>query len=174
MRLAGAKFIQSSSQSADDVSMLSHPFDSSLYGLSNEETEDVTLVEFLFASAEKVGCQQFDRASRLLNQCDHWCSNIGNPVRRVVYYFSKALREKIDRETGRILSKDLGKRQSFDFDEAMMTSDPTMLASHEELPFSQIAQFSGIQAIVESMAEARKIHIVDLAIWNGIQWTVLM
>ncbi|XP_059435115.1 DELLA protein RGL1-like [Corylus avellana] len=174
MRLAGANFIQSSSSQTADVSMLSHPFDSSFYGLSNEETKDVALVEFLFSSAEKVGCQQFDRASRLLSQCDDWCSNTGNPVQRVVYYFSKALREKIDRETGRITSKDLGKRLCFDVDEAMMNSDHAILASHEGIPFSQISQFSGIQAIVESMAEARKIHIVDLAIRNGMQWTVLM
>ena len=71
MRLAGAKFIQSASQTADGLSMLSHPFGFSFYGLSNEETRDVELAEFLFASAEKVGCQQFDRASKLLNQCDH-------------------------------------------------------------------------------------------------------
>ena len=57
MRLAGANFIQSSSFQTADASMLSHTFDSSFYGLSNEETKDMALVEFLFSSAEKVGCQ---------------------------------------------------------------------------------------------------------------------
>jgi hypothetical protein len=174
MRLASAKFIQSSSQTADDLSMLSHPFDFSFYGLSNEETKDVELAGFLFASAEKVGCQQFDRASKLLKECDRWSSNTGDPVGRVVYYFSKALQEKIGRETGRITSKDLGKRQSIDVDEAMMSLNPTKLTSQEDIPFSQVAQFAGIQPIIETMAEVRKIHIIDLAVRNGMQWTILM
>ncbi|KAK7831031.1 hypothetical protein CFP56_027700 [Quercus suber] len=69
-----------------------HPFGFSFYGLSNEETKDVELAEFLFTAAEKVACQQFDRTSKLLNRCDQWSSNTGNPVQRLVYYFSKALR----------------------------------------------------------------------------------
>jgi hypothetical protein len=96
IRLAGVKFIRCSSKTTDDLSMLCHPFDFSFYGLSNEEKKDVELVGFLFASAEKVGCQQFYLASKLLSECDRWSSNTGETVRRVVYYFSKALQEKID------------------------------------------------------------------------------
>uniref|UniRef100_A0A2N9H614 Uncharacterized protein n=1 Tax=Fagus sylvatica TaxID=28930 RepID=A0A2N9H614_FAGSY len=173
MRLAGVKFIQSASQTADGLSMLSHPFGFSFYGLSNEETRDVELAEFLFASAEKVGCQQFDRTSKLLNQCDQWSSNTGNTIQRVVYYFSEALRMKIDRETGRITTKDM-KRNSFDVEVELMSPNPTALACHERIPFSQVGQFAGIQAIVENVAEARKIHIIDLSIRSGVQWTVLM
>ena len=139
MRLAGAKFIQSASQTADGLSMLSHPFGFSFYGLSNEETRDVELAEFLFASAEKVGCQQFDSASKLLNQCDQWSSNTGNTIQRVVYYFSEALRMKIDRETGRITTKDM-KRNSFDVEVELMSPNPTALACHERIPFSQVGQ----------------------------------
>jgi hypothetical protein len=111
-----------------------------------------SLLDSFFASAEKVSCQQFYLASKLLSKCDRWSSNTGDPVRRVVYYFSKALQEKIDRETEIITSKDLEKREPFDVDEAMMSLKPAMLACHERLPFSQVAQFAGIQAIIESMA----------------------
>lgn len=109
LRLAGEIFILFSSQRVNDLSMLNHPFPSSCLDLSNDESEDVELVQNLLASAEKVGQQQYDRASKLLSLCD-LSSNTGNPVQRVVYYFSEALREKIDRETGRIASKGWGKK----------------------------------------------------------------
>ncbi|KAJ7955222.1 DELLA protein [Quillaja saponaria] len=174
VRVAGTRFIQSSSQTADLHPVLSHPFGFSFSGLSDEEIKDVELVEVLLSSAEKVGYQQFDRARKLLKQCDSLASNTGNPIQRVVFYFTEALRERIHRETGRITSKDLEKKQPFDVDKAMMGPNPAVLACHEELPFSQVVQFTGIQAIVENVAEAKKIHIIDFAIKNGIQWTVLM
>ncbi|KAF3456343.1 hypothetical protein FNV43_RR00993 [Rhamnella rubrinervis] len=175
IRVAGARFIQFSSQAANFPSMLSHPFEGSFLDLTNGEIRDVELVEFLLASAEKVECQQFERASKLLNHCYCLSSNTGNPVQRLVYYFSEALREKINRETaGRFTSKDFGKNQSFDVDEAMRTLNPTKLAFHREIPFAQLAQFSGVQAIVENVSEAKKIHIIDLEIRNGMQWTILM
>ncbi|KAJ0033904.1 hypothetical protein Pint_24364 [Pistacia integerrima] len=175
MRIAGERFIRSSSQAVEDVvSMLGNPFNLSFSGLSDEEIRDVELAEFLLASAEKVGDQQYERATRFLNQCDYLSSNKGNPVQRVVYYFSEALREKIDRETGRICIKELGKKQPFDVDLAMMSANPTTLACHEAIPFSQVLQFTGIQAIVENVAEAKRIHVIDLGIRNGVQWTVLM
>ncbi|KAM3707890.1 hypothetical protein ACJW30_02G059000 [Castanea mollissima] len=172
MRKAGEKFIHSFSQTADGLSIFSHPFGFSFYGLSNEETKDVELAEFLFTAAEKVACQQFDRASKLLNRCDQWSSNTGNPVQRLFYYFSKALRRRIDRETGRITLKGLGK--SFDLHEALMRPDPAIFTFHERTPFSQVQQFAGIQAIVENVAGARKIHIIDFSIQSGVQWRIFM
>lgn len=174
IRIAGARFIQYTSQAGDVSSMLSHPFELSFLGLSHEEIRDVELVELLLASAEKVGSQQFERASKLLNQCESLSSNTANPVQRLVYYFSEALRERIDRETGRFTMKGLGKQKAFDIDEAMMTLNPTNLAFLRGIPFCQLAQFSATQAILENVSQAKKIHIIDLGIKNGIQWTVLM
>lgn len=174
MRVAGAKFIQSCSQGIDGLSSPSHPFGPYFSGLSNEEFEDVQLSEFLLAAAEKVGSQQFDAASRLLNQCDHLSSYTGNPVQRIVYYFSEALREKIGRETGRITSWDLERKQYYDLEKAMMSPNPTSIAVHQGVPFCQVAQFTGMQAILENVAEAKKVHVIDFAIRNGVQWTILM
>ncbi|OMO58433.1 Transcription factor GRAS [Corchorus olitorius] len=140
-------------------------------GISEQETKDVELAVLLLAAAEKVGQQQYDRAVRLLKQCDFMSSKTGNPVQRVVYYLSEALREKIDKETGRSSSKPM---KLFNIDEAMMSPNPTTLACYEEMPFARITQFTGIQAIVENVGEAKKIHIIDLEIRNGMQWTVLM
>ncbi|XP_022761269.1 DELLA protein RGL1-like [Durio zibethinus] len=174
MRIAGEMFILSSCQTIDSISMLDHPSNLSFSGLSDQETRDVELAGLLLAAAEKIGHQQYDRASRLLKQCDYMSSKTGNTVQRVVYYFSEALREKIERETGRPSPKGLRRKPLFNFDEAMMKPNPTTMACHGELPFSQITQFSGIQAIVENVSEAKRIHIIDFAIRNGVQWTVLM
>ncbi|CAK7326361.1 unnamed protein product [Dovyalis caffra] len=173
MRIAGAKFIQSCTRKADVGSMLNNPFDLCFSGLSDEETKNVELAETLLASAEKVGNQQYDRARKLLNQCDLLSSNNGNPVQRVVHYFSEALRKRIDRETGREASQGL-ESEVFDVDEAVMIPNPTIQACHEGIPFYQVPHFAGTQAIAENMAETKRIHLIDLKIRNGLQWTVLM
>jgi hypothetical protein len=90
MKIAGARFIQSSNT---DVHF-NHPFDLSFSSLSASEAKNMELAELLFSSAEKLSNQQFNSASRLLDLCDFLSSNTGNPVQRLVYYFSRALRER--------------------------------------------------------------------------------
>ncbi|GLT99002.1 hypothetical protein SLE2022_164730 [Rubroshorea leprosula] len=96
MSVAGEMFIQSSHLNLDGFSTLRHPFDLSLFGLSDEEAKDIELANLLLVSAEKVGHQQYDHANILLKLCDKTSSKTGNPVQRLVYYFSEALLEKID------------------------------------------------------------------------------
>ncbi|KAF2289044.1 hypothetical protein GH714_025470 [Hevea brasiliensis] len=146
MRIAEKRFIKTSTNIVDVVSM-HNPFDVSLSGLSNEEAKKVDLVEFLLASIDNVGNQQYDHASILLDKCDGMSSSTGNAVQRVVYYFSKALRERINRETGSITSQDLEKLRC------------TLHRSPNH---------------VENVAEAKKIHVIDIRIRIGEQWTGLM
>ncbi|KAE8714223.1 seed maturation protein PM36-like [Hibiscus syriacus] len=170
MRIAGEMFIKSCGQSVDGISMIDQPSNVCFSGLSDQETRDVELAVLLLATAEKIGYQQYESAGRLLKQCDFMSSKTGNPVQRVVYYFTEALREKIERSS----SKGLKWRPFFDIDKAMMTMNPAVLACHQELPFSKVTQFAGIQAIVENVADAKKVHIIDLEIRHGVQWTILM
>ncbi|KAF8041453.1 hypothetical protein BT93_A0144 [Corymbia citriodora subsp. variegata] len=175
MRIASAKFIQSSSEAAEDVAQLGHPYSNFFSCLSEDEMRNVQLVKVLLAAAEKVGGQQFDAASDLLDQCDELCCSTGNPVERVVYYFSEALREKVDRETGRVSMKGLGRRKAIlEVNEDILRQCLPIIAYHEQVPFCQIQQFSAIQTIVENVAEAKKVHVVDFSMLSGIQWTVLM
>jgi len=175
MRIAGTRFIQSSSSESEFLPFLeSHPYGFSFSGLSDEEKEDVALAESLLASAAKVSNQQFERARKLLSHCESLSSKTGSPVKRVVHYFAEALLHRIDRETGRASSKDLQKGQSFDPEEAAKELNPTIVAFYEELPFCQISIFTAVQAIIEDVAEAKKIHVIDLEIRKGGQWTILM
>ncbi|KAK2394804.1 DELLA protein RGL1 [Trifolium repens] len=176
MKIAGTKFIQSSS-SSDSASglILNHPFGFSFSGLSDEEKEDISLAESLLACAEKVGYQQFERARKVLSQIESLSSKTGNPVKRVVHYFAKALRQRIDNETGRVSINNMQKKESL-FDPDVETKDlsPTLLAFIEDLPFCKISMFTCVQALIENVTDAKKIHVIDLAIRKGLQWTILM
>ncbi|XVF22083.1 hypothetical protein REPUB_Repub12eG0143200 [Reevesia pubescens] len=170
MRVAGARYVQFSDLRYDDYSMVMHPFGHALSGFSDDETKDVELVHLLLAAAEKVGYEQFERASRLLSRCEWISSERANPVQRTVYYFAEALRERIDKGTGSIITKQFEKNG---IDNGLNTSI-TSVSCHQYLPFFQVMQFTGIQALIENVASASKIHIIDLQIRSGVQWTGLM
>lgn len=174
IRLAGVKFIQTTSSVGDPPATLGHPYGSSFSGLSDQQKKDAQLVELLLFAAEKVYYQQFHRASKLLNQCDYLCSNKGNPIQRLVFYFAEALRERIDRGSGRIAVNACGKRQKPDSHVQLMNPTQSQIAYHQKLPFVQVMQFAGVQAIVENVADAKKVHVIDLNIGSGVQWTILM
>ncbi|KAF2312745.1 hypothetical protein GH714_039826 [Hevea brasiliensis] len=146
IRIAGARFIQSNCQVVDIASMLNNPFGLSFSNLSDEEAKNVELVELLLASAEKF---------------NEWFT-----------IFSEALRERIDLGTGRI-SSGFGKQSSV-LNQEMTILNPATLACHERIPFFQVARFTGIQAIIDNVAGAKRIHVIDLQIRSGAQWAVLM
>ncbi|KAL2510479.1 DELLA protein RGL2 [Abeliophyllum distichum] len=170
LRVAGERFIQFSTKKEDGISMFIHPYGSSLSGLSIDEARDVELVYILLVAAENVGCQHFDFASKMITRCLWMASDSGTPVQRIAYYFAIALQERIYRETGRIMSEKI--KQSMKC--LALETNITFLASHQELPFTQVMQFAGIQCIIENVTTATKIHLVDLQIRSGIQWTALM
>ncbi|CAK8531565.1 unnamed protein product [Lathyrus sativus] len=176
MKVAGTRFIQSSSsESSSSGLILNHPFGFSFSGLSDQEKEDVSLAESLLACAEKVGYQQFERARFFLPQIESLSSKTGNPVKRVVHYFAEALRQRIDRETGRVPVKNMQKAESlFNPEEETKDLNPTLLAFIEDLPFCKIAMFTCVQAIVENVKDTKKIHVIDFEIRKGLQWTILM
>ncbi|XP_052185081.1 DELLA protein RGL1-like [Diospyros lotus] len=174
MRLAGERYIEFSSQRVDDPFMVMHPYSSDFSGLSVEQTRDVELAHLLLAAAEKVGYQQFERASRLLDGCHRLASNTGSPAQRIVFYFTEALRERISRETGSFRSRRMERKEKYSMPCLAMSSNPVFLKCHQELPFAQATVFAGIQAIVENVALKTKIHLIDLQIRSGVQWAVLI
>ncbi|CAN0855450.1 DELLA protein GAI1 [Linum grandiflorum] len=163
VRMAGARFIQSSAKSGD---LVGRPFDVSF---SEEEFRNVELVEFLLTAAEKVGDEQFERARNLLTECDLRSTPSGDSVQRLVYYFTRALRERINRETGKEALE-----ESASFHEILTPPKECFLEFYEKVPFGQVSEFAAIQAIVDSVANATRIHIVDFNLKNGEQWTIFM
>ncbi|KAF5726368.1 putative DELLA protein RGL2 [Tripterygium wilfordii] len=173
MRIAGARYIQFSDQMYDDYSMLMHPFGHALSGLSDEETRDVELAHLLLNAAEKVGSQEFERASRLLSRCEWIASQQGNSVQRIVHHFSVALRERIDRETGTFAKKSYLVQEKTPSNDGL-DYELSMLEHHQAIPFSQVMQFTAVQSLIENLGSAKKIHLIDLAIRSGVHWTAFM
>ncbi|KAL6177045.1 hypothetical protein ACLB2K_053677 [Fragaria x ananassa] len=171
MRVAGARYVQFSSQGYEDFYMPMHHFGYALSGLCEEETNDVEIAHLLLAAAEKVGYQQFERASRLLQQCEGIASFKGTLVQRVVCYFAEALRERIDIETGMYASK--GNQEMSHYVQGLGTN-LAYIACHQDVPFHPVLQFAAIQAMIEAVANESRIHVIDLEIRFGVQWTVFI
>ncbi|XP_041018329.1 DELLA protein RGL1-like [Juglans microcarpa x Juglans regia] len=168
-RVAGARYVQLSTQMYNyNYHMPMHPFGFALSGLSDDEKKDVELAHDLLSVAEKVGYQQYDRASRLLLRCDWISSSRGSPVQRVVFHFAEALRERIQNESGRV------RVTGFEQNNAHLGSNSALLKFYQQLPFPQIALFTGIQAIVENVELKRKVHLIDIEIRSGVHWSLLM
>ncbi|RDX65281.1 DELLA protein GAI1, partial [Mucuna pruriens] len=166
------RYVQYSAHWNDSFCIPMHPYGLDLVGLSEEENRDVELAQFLLAAAEKVGCQQFERANRLLFHCQWNSSDSASPAQRVIFHFARALRERIDRETGRVTVKGSEKNEERELIQKMDTN--VALTCHLKIPFNQVMQLTGIQAIVEHVASETKIHLIDLEIRSGVQCTALM
>lgn len=174
IQLGAEKFIKSSCQLTDELSVLSHPYPSSILCRSKQDSEGVRLVQHLLSCAEKVHRKKYEEAFEDLLECDRMSSSRASPIQRLVFYFAEALYEKIDRETGQITPKGLGKK----FEDPLMaikSPDETEIVFHNELPVSQITKFAGIQAVVDNIGEeARKLHFINFDIRKGIHCIVLM
>lgn len=175
MKLAKAKLLQINSQNADILSNVAGSFDEQS-GLLSEISEDLELALLLQAAAEKVAKQQLVHARTLLSICEGSASKSGSPVQRIVYYFTEALQQRIDRELGLILPDEfewkIGK--SIDEELALLSLKPATMACQQELPFCLITQFATSESILDNLASAKRVHLIDFSIDNGSHWTLLM
>nr|GMD24987.1 DELLA protein RGL1-like [Ipomoea batatas] len=173
LKLAGERYIQFFTQKADGFSAFFHPYASALSGISVDDTRDVELAHLLLTAGEEVSRRQFHIATGFISRCLWIASDSGTPVQRLAFQFAEALTERIERETGRF--RGVSEERLARCRESMaLSSNPAILASHQGLPFSQVIQFAGIQAIIERVKNARKIRLLDINIRTGIQWTILM
>ncbi|CAN1792176.1 GRAS family protein RAM1 [Linum perenne] len=45
---------------------------------------------------------------------------------------------------------------------------------HEKIPFYQVSHLSGIQILLENVGNSKRIHVIDVQIRTGLQWTAMM
>ncbi|KAL9407654.1 hypothetical protein AB3S75_046233 [Citrus x aurantiifolia] len=177
IRAAITRYLQFSPHGRSDLFRLDHFCGNSPTGFPEGEIKGVELVHLLLLSAEKIGSQQFDRASIFLDQVDKYSSITGNAVQRLVHYFSKALRERFNLETGRITSKGLKSEEVMLLlhpEEVMASAKQALIACYQKVPFYQATVFAGIQAVIENVSSAKKIHIIDLATRTGSHCPAIM
>ncbi|XP_027124119.1 DELLA protein RGL1-like [Coffea arabica] len=173
IRAAGERYIQFSTKNVDGFSGLIHPYASTITDISVAETADVELVQFLLIAAECVGHKKFDLASGLITRCLCIASDSGNAAQRIVFHFAEALQHRIDMQTGKITPERIIERFAYARN-LELDFNLSFLACHQAIPFTQVTQFAAMQAIIDNVKSATKIHLVDLHIRSGVQWTVLM
>ncbi|XP_076897497.1 DELLA protein RGL1-like [Bidens hawaiensis] len=176
IKLAAEMFILFSTERVDGYTMFMHPYGSStVTRLSIDEIREVELVFWLLIAAEKISRKQFEIGSKFLARCGWVASDGRTPVERLVYYFCEALKKRIGKETGIPVPTKLEKLEGLKNENPMaLGTNPTFLECHQALPFSQVLQFCGIQAIIDQIGISSKVHLIDIHIRSGVQWTSMM
>ncbi|KAL5976282.1 hypothetical protein ACLOJK_020612 [Asimina triloba] len=90
----------------------------------------------------------------------------------------QALQRRILKEIENFSVKEVSGMGEFrldrDLEERLMGADPDLLAFHKQVPISQVIQFLGVQPIVDSVVSAKRIHLIDLGLRLGAQWSIVM
>ncbi|KAL9999500.1 putative transcription factor GRAS family [Helianthus debilis subsp. tardiflorus] len=55
-----------------------------------------------------------------------------------------------------------------------MNTTMTLLSIYQKLPFYQAGHFSGVQALVDRVSRSKRVHVIELAIRQGVQTMILM
>lgn len=178
MRMARSRFLQGKSENSNFLAVL-------IDGCSDTPfADDLELAILIHASAHKVYTGQFERARTLLSLCRQSSSVSGNTLQKLVFYFAAALHGRITRELERStvvpsenpegnLRHDRAEKE----EEATAAENPTIIDIiqwENYLPFCRIAEYTAMQYILDNVAAARKVHLVDLGIRIGSHWPVLL
>ncbi|KAH6769597.1 hypothetical protein C2S52_014400 [Perilla frutescens var. hirtella] len=166
IRFGAEKFIQSMSCCSNGLNLPSQCL--------SEDSKEVRLIQNLLSSAHKVARKQHEQALEFLKECGKMSSCAGTPIQRLVFYFSEVLFLKIATETGRTQPKDSEKKPVDHLESATLLNMDLMIAFHKKHPLAQMTKLVGVQAVLDHLQEARKVHVIDLDIKSGVQWTILM
>lgn len=170
MEMAEMALSQPTSQKTGDFSNLSEAFgfDSCLVRMHEE---DLKRVLWLLDAAEKYSNQQYDQAEELLVSVLSG-SHADRPIERVVTFYARDLRERIDVEKGRInLEKEI---ELVDSLQALIDLKAAFLEREQKLSLPQISHFTAIQTILDTVESAERIHFIDIGVNLGSYWIVLM
>ncbi|CAA2987052.1 scarecrow 4 [Olea europaea subsp. europaea] len=106
-----------------------------------------------------------ENAAKSLIQLKGSISQHGDHIERVSYYFFEALSYRISNQAEKIPT-------IYD-----TTSEEYILsykAFNDACPYSKFAHLTANQAILEATESAKKIHIVDFGVIQGVQWAALL
>ncbi|CAN1170529.1 GRAS family protein RAM1 [Linum perenne] len=163
IRIAAVAFINSSSDEAFKLP----PF-------NEEVNKKVTLLQLLLNAAEEVGRCNYDQAISLLELCNSLSSRTGNLTQRLVHCYSQALCQRVCNKSGKHISSLVQSSEKLTSREAISAPSPIVGVIYSKIPFYQVRQLAGVQAVVDNVEKAKRIHVIDLKITNGMQWTALM
>ncbi|GLJ20649.1 hypothetical protein SUGI_0375990 [Cryptomeria japonica] len=171
IKLAATRYIRGSLDSGMDSCFVTP-------AMAMEDQHGLELAQLIFITADLISSKQYDQASRLLTQCRNFSSQWGNPTQRFCYYVSGALQERIERQACEELRNPLKPALNFTnnvnsgYNKAEFNQ---VLAFYNSvLPYVKLVTLTSMQAILDTMGDSSRIHVIDLEIGNGCQWSVLM
>ncbi|CAI9118568.1 OLC1v1020155C1 [Oldenlandia corymbosa var. corymbosa] len=144
--------------------------------LSPQKSDDFELAELFQGAVLRFSKREFEKAKWLLNICQSSASPSGNALHRIVSYFSEALQERISVELGlKSAANALEMNHSkISVKNAAKYLHPELIKSHLSLPFCQVTDFTAIQALVDNVGSAKRVHLIDLGIMNGSNWPIMI
>ncbi|KAH9296764.1 hypothetical protein KI387_028446 [Taxus chinensis] len=122
---------------------------------SSEDLARPDLVNLLFGCAKSVQSEENEKAAKDLAELRMLSSPLGDSTQRTVSYFVRGL------------SRD---REIMDPGEMAVA----YRALNEACPYFNFAHLTANQAILESMENTDKIHIIDFGMRHGVQWAGLL
>lgn len=129
------------------------------------ETESAPPILKALLDCARLADSEPDRAVKSLIRLRESVSEHGDPTERVAFYFSEALYSRVSHQAE--------KRPTL-FETSSEEFTLSYKALNDACPYSKFAHLTANQAILEATERARKIHIVDFGIVQGVQWAALL
>ncbi|KAF5752970.1 scarecrow-like protein 4 [Tripterygium wilfordii] len=134
-------------------------------GISSPEIESASPLLKALLDCARMAESEPELAVKSLIRIRESISEQGNPLERVVFYFTEALYRKLSLRAEKSLT-------------VLGTACEDFILCYKALndacPYSKFAHLTANQAILEATESATKIHIVDFGIVQGVQWAALL
>ncbi|KAI3430049.1 GRAS domain-containing protein [Psidium guajava] len=130
--------------------------------LVDTQETGVRLVHTLMACAKAVQEEDLKLADALVKHIGLLAASQNGAMRKVATYFAEALARRIYG----IHPHDGGLDSS--------CNDILQMHFYETCPYLKFAHFTANQAILEAFATARRVHVIDFGLKQGMQWPALM
>ncbi|PWA53346.1 DELLA1 protein [Artemisia annua] len=127
--------------------------------LIDTQENGVRLVHTLMACAEAVQQKNLNLAETLVKQAGVLAVSQAGAMRKVATYFAEALARRIYALTP---------KDSIAFNDVLQSH------FYETCPYIKFAHFTANQAILEAFSGAKKVHVIDFSMKQGMQWPALM
>ncbi|KAL1211499.1 DELLA protein RGL2 [Cardamine amara subsp. amara] len=131
--------------------------------LVDSQETGVRLVHALVACAEAIQQEDLNLADALVKRVGTLATSQAGAMGKVATYFAQALARRIYRDYTAETDVSGGL-----FEEVLQ------MHFYESCPYLKFAHFTANQAILEAVTTARRVHVIDFGINQGMQWPALM
>ncbi|CAM6087646.1 unnamed protein product [Calypogeia fissa] len=136
-----------------------------------KDEEGFEILAQLLQCAEALSADNFEEANEILPQLHELASPYGSPIQRVAAYFAEAM-------ASRLLNSCIGMCSPLRKEQLLGTQGTqAMVAAFQVFngicPFVKFSHFTANQAILEAFEGEDSVHIIDVDIMEGLQWSEL-